>query len=436
VAKLLVVDDKSNIQKVLRMILEKAGHSVETASSGREGLRKALAADIDVIISDIRMEDMDGTELFHLLRFRGKHIPFIFMTAFATVRGAVSAIKEGAAEYLTKPIDYGLLKKSIDMLLEQGSGISQRAADLGLVGTSKPMRELESRIRTVAGTSSTALIIGESGSGKELVARQIHALSPRKDNPFVPVNCSALSMSLLESELFGYEQGAFTGAIKRKKGVFEFADGGSLFLDEVSELDPAIQVKLLRVLQERCFTRVGGTETVSVDVRLIAATNRRLEELMERGQFRRDLYYRLNVIPIRVPPLREHLEDLPELVEHFCARICTRERIPTPSISPGFIESLGRYAWPGNIRELENLIERILILFRPERFEARHIDAELTTAYSPLSRNMSERERILSALRLCQGNKTEAAKVLDLPRRSLYNKIERFGIQKEEYFTV
>jgi DNA-binding NtrC family response regulator len=435
-ARLLVVDDKSNIQKVLRMILEKEGHIVETASSGREGLRKALALDLDVIISDIRMEDMDGTELFHLLRSRGKDVPFIFITAFATVRGAVSAIKEGAAEYLTKPIDYGLLKKTIASLLEQGSQTATLAGDTGLVGTSRAMTALDGRIRTVAGTSSTILIVGESGSGKELVARQIHALSPRKNKPFVPVNCSALSMSLLESELFGYEQGAFTGAVKQKKGVFEFADGGSLFLDEVSEIDPAIQVKLLRVLQERCFTRVGGTETVSVEVRLIAATNRRLEELIERGQFRRDLYYRLNVIPIRVPPLREHLEDLPVLVEYFCTHICNRERLPEPSISPGFIERLGEYPWPGNVRELENLVERILVLYRPKHLETHYIDTELMAADSPLSQSMSERERIVSALRLCQGNKTEAAKVLDLPRRTLYNKIERFRIQKKEYFTV
>jgi DNA-binding NtrC family response regulator len=435
-AKLLVVDDKANIRKVLKIILEKEGHTVETASSARQGLSKALVQDLDVIISDIRMEDMDGNELFHLLRSRGRNIPFIFITAFATVRGAVSAIKEGAVEYLTKPLDYGLLKKTITALVEQKSQTTPSNKDAILVGTSPAMMALTERIRTVGGSSSTVLIIGESGSGKELVARQIHSLSARKDKPFVPVNCSALSMSLLESELFGYEQGAFTGAEKQKKGIFEFADGGSLFLDEVSEIDPAIQVKLLRVLQERCFTRVGGTRPVKVDVRLIAATNRRLEELIERGQFRRDLYYRLNVIPIRVPPLREHLQDLPELVGNFCSQICTREQLPRPSVSPGFIERLSSYPWPGNIRELENLIERILVLYRPERLEAHHIDIELATAGSSASKKMSERDRIVSALRLTQGNKTEAAKVLDLPRRTLYNKIERFGIQQEEYSPV
>ncbi|MBN2552507.1 MAG: sigma-54-dependent Fis family transcriptional regulator [Spirochaetales bacterium] len=435
-ARLLVVDDKANIRKVLRIILEKEGHTVETASSGREGLSKALAQDPEVIISDIRMEDMDGNELFHLLRSRGSNTPFIFITAFATVRGAVSAIKQGAVEYLAKPIDYGLLKKTIASLIRQKSRPAPSAMDAVLVGTSPAMGALAERIRAVGGTSSTVLIVGESGAGKELVARQIHVLSSRRDKPFVPVNCSALSMSLLESELFGYERGAFTGAEKQKKGVFEFADGGSLFLDEVSEIDPAIQVKLLRVLQERCFTRVGGTRPVKVDVRLIAATNRRLEELIERGQFRRDLYYRLNVIPVRVPPLREHLEDLTELVEHFCTQICTREQFPEPSVSAGFIERLGLYPWPGNVRELENLIERILVLHRPRRLEARHIDIELTAAGSSLSGNMSERDRILGALRLTQGNKTEAAKVLGLPRRTLYNKIERFGIQKEEYTAV
>jgi len=435
-AELLVVDDKANIRKVLKIILEKEGHTVQTASSARQALSKALARDLDVIISDIRMDDMDGNELFHLLRSRGRNIPFIFITAFATVRGAVSAIKEGAVEYLSKPLDYGLLKRTIAALVEQKSQPAASKEEAVLVGTSPAMKALTERIRTVGASSSTVLIIGESGSGKELVARQIHFLSERKDNPFVPVNCSALSMSLLESELFGYERGAFTGAEKQKKGIFEFADGGSLFLDEVSEIDPVIQVKLLRVLQERCFTRVGGTKPVKVDVRLIAATNRRLEELIERGQFRRDLYYRLNVIPIRVPPLREHLQDLPELVGYFSTRICARERLAQPSVSTGFVERLSSYSWPGNIRELENLVERILVLYRPAGLEAHHVDTELAATGSSVSHSMSERDRIVSALRLTQGNKTEAAKVLDLPRRTLYNKIERFEIKQEEYSTV
>jgi DNA-binding NtrC family response regulator len=245
-ARLLVVDDKANIRKVLRMILEKEGHTVETASSGREGLAKALAQELEVVICDIRMEDMDGNELFHLLRSRGREVPFIFITAFATVRGAVSAIKEGAAEYLTKPIDYGLLKKTITLLLEQRSGL-EPSKSAGPVGASPVMRALSERIRTVAGTSSTVLIVGESGSGKELVARQIHALSPRKDKPFVPVNCSALSMSLLESELFGYERGAFTGAEKRKKGVFEFADGAFLVgrVTKIVYLGPTVEYELV-----------------------------------------------------------------------------------------------------------------------------------------------------------------------------------------------
>jgi DNA-binding NtrC family response regulator len=435
-AKLLVVDDKANIRKVLKIILEKEGHTVQTASSARQGLSKALGQDLDVIISDIRMEDMDGNELFHLLRSRGRNIPFIFITAFATVRGAVSAIKGGAVEYLSKPLDYGLLKRTIAALVEQKLHASPSRGDTILVGTSPAMTALTERIRTVGSSSSTVLIVGESGSGKELVARQIHLLSERKDKPFVPVNCSALSMSLLESELFGYERGAFTGAEQQRKGIFEYADGGSLFLDEVSEIDPVIQVKLLRVLQERCFTRVGGTKPVKVDVRLIAATNRRLEELIDRGQFRRDLYYRLNVIPIRVPPLREHLQDLPELVDYFSTRICARERLSQPSVSTGFIDRLSSHPWPGNIRELENLIERTLVLHRPKALDAHHVDVELAATGASVSHSMSERDRIVNALRLTQGNKTAAAKVLDLPRRTLYNKIERFGIRREEYSAV
>jgi two-component system response regulator HydG len=433
VAKLLVVDDKPNIRTVLRMILEKEGHAVQTAEGGQEGLKQALAWHPQVIICDIRMGDMDGTELFHLLRARGMDIPFIFMTAFATVRGAVTAIKDGAVDYLSKPLDYGKLKQTIASLVEEGARRARAPAAPLLVGRSLAMRQLQARIRSVAATNSTVLVDGESGAGKELVAREIHSLSPRRDGPFVPVNCSALSMSLLESELFGHEKGAFTGAVERKKGVFEIADAGTLFLDEVSEIDPATQVKLLRVLQERSFNRVGGSEPVAVDVRLIAATNRRLEELVQEGRFRDDLYYRLNVIPIHVAPLREHLEDLPALCEHLVGRLCVRESITMPQVDTHFLEKLAGHPWPGNVRELENLLERILVLHRPARLEVRHLDAELTGTAASGARIDSERQRILSALRVCGGNKTEAARVLGLPRRTLYNRLQRFDIRPEEY---
>ncbi len=431
--KLLVIDDKLNIQKVLKIILEKEGYSVDIAGSGKEGLDKVFNSNPDLIISDIRLGDMEGTELFQIIRERGVNIPFIFITAFATVKGAVSAIKEGAVDYLTKPIDYAYLKKTISILLNQQKTVSSRSEDRFLVGSSATMKNLYQRIKTVAGTNSTILIIGESGTGKELVARTIHSQSSRKDKPFIPINCSVLNMNLLESELFGYEKGAFTGAHQQKKGVFEIAHEGTLFLDEVSEIDPAIQVKLLRVLQERNFVRVGGTTPVAIDVRLVAATNRKLEDLIEQGKFRQDLYYRLNVIPIHIPPLREHLEDLPELIEHFIIRICSREFINKPKVSISFIENLTNYSWYGNIRELENLIERILILYRPSILEKECLQSELDMFKDPINKNVSERNRIITALRLCSGNKTETCKILAIPRRTLYNKLKQYEIQKEEY---
>ncbi len=431
-ARLLVIDDKQNIRRVLKMILEGEGYEVETAGSGTEGLQRALELTPDLIISDIRMDDMSGTELFHMLRSRGMNIPFIFITAFASVSGAVAAIKEGAVDYLTKPIDYACLKRTIAAQLSRRRAVGSVSEGRLLVGSSRIMRELYERIGTVSETSSTVLITGESGTGKELVAREIHRRSQRSGGAFVPVNCAALSMSLLESELFGHEKGSFTGALQQKKGVFEIADKGSLFLDEVSEIDQAIQVKLLRVLQERSFFRVGGTGAVNVDVRVIAATNRRLEGLIERSEFRRDLYYRLNVIPINVPPLREHLEDLGELVAHFTHQVCSREGLAPPSIPRGFLDALSRHSWPGNVRELENLIERIVVLHRPRIFEERHLEEELA---EHLSGEVTDRERIVQALRLCGGNKTAAAKLLGMPRRTLYYRIERNGILREEFLS-
>ncbi len=432
--RLLVVDDKLNIQRVLKMILEKQGYSVDTAGSGSEGLRKVISGNPDLVVSDVRLEDMNGTDLFQMVRSRGMEVPFIFITAFGSVRDAVSAIKNGAVDYLTKPIDYAHLQRSIASRLGRRHHETKVPEKRRLIGSSFTMRNLSDRIRTVAVTSATVLITGESGVGKELVARAILEQSPRDNKPFVAVNCSAFSVTLLESELFGHERGAFTGAIEQKKGVFEIADGGTLFLDEASAMDPAIQVKLLRVLQEQCFTRVGGTTPVNVDVRIIAATNRNLEELVETGIFRKDLYYRLNVVPIYVPPLRDHLEDIEELVHHFVGRVCSREQLDRPTISEGFVRRLRAREWSGNVRELENLIERLLILYRPKGLGEEHLDAEL--AASGTAVKVSPRQRIVEALRLCGGNKTEAAAILAMPRRTLYYKLEQYKIEKSEYAGV
>ncbi len=434
--RILVIDDKENILKVMRMILENEGHSVITASSGMEGLNMALRKKPDVIISDIKMPDMEGPEIFHILNSRGFTIPFIFITAYGSIKDAVTIIREGAIDYITKPVDYGYLKRVVARQIKHRQSMDGISNDRFLVGSSDVMNNLYKTIATVAESNSTVLIIGESGTGKELVARAIHAKSKRRNEQFVPVNCSAISTSLLESELFGHERGAFTGAIKQKKGLFEVAEGGTIFLDEVSEIAPEIQVKLLRVLQERAFTRVGGTELVNVDVRVIAATNRDLEELTSTGGFRRDLYYRLNVIPIKTPALREHLSDMEELVKHFVEKVCRREGFDPPDVDSSFIERLKLYEWPGNVRELENLIERLLILNKPRVLDISLMEGETSFNTGLVKGSGSERERIVSALRLSKGNKTETAKILGMPRRTLYHKIDRYGIKKEDYQNI
>jgi len=431
--KILIIDDKENILRVLRMILEKENYEVITTDKGSDGLNKAFSIHPDIIISDIKIDGFEGPELFHILNARGLNIPFIFITAYGSIKDAVSYIKEGAVDYITKPIDYPYLKRTIARLLKSREKMSIFGSGRYLVGSSAIMKKLYQRINTVASTTATVLISGESGTGKELVAKAIHARSSRKNMPFIPVNCSTISTSLLESELFGYEKGSFTGALKQKKGLFETADMGTIFLDEISEIDPSIQVKLLRVLQEQHFTRVGGTDLVTVNVRILAATNKNLNESIKNGSFREDLYYRLNVIPIHILPLREHMEDIPELVSYFIQRICEREQLAVPEIEDGFIERLQIYQWPGNTRELENLVERILILNNPSVLEAKYLDSESFFNENDFRHKTSERDRIIKALRLCKGNKTETAKVLGIPRRTLYHKIHRYSIEKEDY---
>ena len=428
---ILIIDDKENILKVMKVILEKEGYSVLTALGGREGLDKAVKKQPDLIISDIRMDDLDGTELFHLLKSRGHSIPFIFITAFASVEGAVRAIKEGAVDYITKPVDYENLKKTIARMLKIPK--PEYGKDRVLLGNSPVMERLFARINAVADSGSTVLITGESGTGKELIARAIHYTGKRKNEKFIPINCSVFSESLLESELFGYEKGAFTGADRQKKGFFETADRGTLFLDEISELPPLTQVKLLRVLQERTFNRVGGTDFIEVNVRVIAATNRDLEDLVKAGKFRHDLYYRLNVIPIKTPPLRDHLEDMEILVRSIVDRICSAEGMSVPEISGEFINLLKMHTWPGNVRELENLVERILILNHPDVLDGSLLDGEIRILNFNTGTGETERERIIKALKLCGGNKTECSKILDMPRRTLYHKISRLDIKPEEY---
>ena len=433
-SKILLIDDKENILLVFKVILEKEGYDVETAVTGREGLKLAVKLKPDIIISDIQMNDLSGTEIFHLLKSRGFDIPFIFITAYASVEEAVSAIKEGAVDYLTKPVDHDQLKKIIARLIRKNQSVTK--INKSLVGSSLLMENLYRRIKSVATSNSTILISGESGTGKELISQAIHNQSSRRKGPFIPVNCSAFSMNLLESELFGYEKGAFTGADRQKKGFFETAHGGTLFLDEISELDPLIQVKLLRVLQERVFSRVGGTSFINLDIRLIAATNKKLETEVENGDFRQDLFYRLNVIPIGAPSLRDHTDDILELVLSFTEKVCAIEQMSIPEITPDFINALKTHSWPGNVRELENLIERILIVHHPAKLKKEYLQEESTFFPPERTGEPSERERIIKALILCGGNKTEGSKILAMPRRTLYHKISKLEIRSEEYMSI
>jgi len=435
ISTVLLIDDKENIRTVMSELLRSEGWKVLSATDGKEGLAAAIRHEPDVIVSDIRMDGIDGIELFHLLRSRGYAIPFIFVTAYGTVEEAVSMLQEGAVHYLTKPVNISELKLTIHSILRsknsEGTTASRR-----LVGSSTRMESVYGRIASLARSNSTVLISGESGTGKELIARAIHEQSSRRHNHFVPVNCSTFSDTLLGSELFGYEKGAFTGADCQKIGYFEFAHGGTLFLDEVSELSPGTQVALLRVLQERVIHRVGSTEAVAVDIRLIAATNRNLQDLMASGSFRQDLYYRLNVVPLDVPALRDRTDDLQPLARYFIERVCDREGLGKVRIHPLFYEPLKSYSWPGNVRELENFIERLLVIHRPVELTADLVRDELPSGFSDkgfaLSSAGEEKEHIINAIIASGGNKTNAAKMLNMPRRTLYNKLRQLKISDDE----
>jgi DNA-binding NtrC family response regulator len=434
-AEILIVDDKPNILKVMGAVLAREGYQVDTALDAAAALARVCRKQPDLIISDVQMPGSSGVEFFHALIARGIDVPFIFITAYATVPEAVSAIRQGAVDYLTKPVDYGELKKAIRRVLaaREESRRTERSEERFLVGSGPAMKTLFARIDAVAPSASSVFIRGESGTGKELVARSIHRGSRFREGPFVPVNCAAFNPNLLESELFGYEAGAFTGANRRKIGFLETAAGGTLFLDEISETSADLQVKLLRVLQEKAFVRVGGTELVRASFRLVAATNRDIDALAAEGKFRQDLYYRLNVVPLFVPPLRERAEDLPELVAHFAERVSRMEGLPVPAPDEEFLSLLSLHDWPGNVRELENLIERLIVLYRPARLESKHLLAEVPELFVPPEAGEDGRRSLVEALRLTRGNKTEAAKVLGMPRRTLYHKILKYGISEEEF---
>ena len=381
--RILVVDDEANARTALAELLRDEGYEVETAADAFKALGKYESFAPHIVVTDLKMPGMDGIELVKKIRATDEVTGIIVMTAFGAVQSAIDAMRAGAAEYLTKPLNFDELLVVLAKVLENQAvrrearqlrqRVRERVAPGNIVGISPPMQRVFEVVDQVAPSRATVLITGESGTGKELVANAIHQRSPRSSGPFIKLHCAALAESLLESELFGHEKGSFTGAMARKDGRFQIADGGTLFLDEIGEISASIQVKLLRFLQEHEFERVGGTQTIRVDVRVIAATNRDLEEAVARGRFREDLFYRLNVVNIETPPLRERRSDIPAIAEFFLDRYAKNNAKAVETIAPPALALLAEYNWPGNVRELENAIERAVVLSTGPEIEARHL---------------------------------------------------------------
>ncbi len=438
----LVVDDDQVHRYMLSAMLREWGWRPVEADDGTTAVAAVAKNQYDAVLMDVRMARMDGREAFDRIQQLNPDLPVIIMTAYSSIDDAVAVIRQGAHDYLTKPLDFDRLRLALERAVDHHQVVSRRrqpeaaAGSLdraGIIGESAPMRELLEMISYVAPTEATVLISGESGTGKELVAEALHRNSERRQGPFVKVNCAALVETLLESELFGHEKGAFTGAEKRREGRFVQADGGTLFLDEIGETTQAMQVKLLRVLQEQELQRVGGEETIRVDVRVIAATNRRLEEEVAAGTFREDLYYRLNVVMLTVPPLRQRGDDIPLLVDHFARHFAARNRRVFERVSRECLALLTRYSWPGNVRELENAMERGIILMRGSELTEKSLPlpiqrqagaGEMATSGGALSD--AERRLILETLAATGGNKSEAARRLGITRKTLQNKLHRY----------
>jgi len=444
-ATLLVADDDPGLRESLERTLTREGYRVVLASDGRAALERVQAGGVDLIVTDLRMPGLTGLELLRAAKAIMPDVDVILLTAFGTVEEAVKAMKDGAYDFLTKPFRREQLIKLVDKalerrdLIEQNKALKKQLEDIRakgqMIGSSPAYRRMLALVEQVADSSATILIQGESGAGKELVARTIHERSGRRAGPFVAVNCAALPETLLESELFGYEKGAFTGAAGRKEGRFELANGGTLFLDEVADLSLVTQPKILRVLQEGEFERLGGTRTIQVDVRIVAATNQDLADMVKEKRFREDLYYRLNVITVRVPPLRERHEDIRLLAQHYLRVYAAKNGRKLEGFSNEALERLESYRWPGNVRELENLIERMVLLARKDRIEAEDLPEEIAGVKRPPRDAILElvgtpladiEQRLLDeTLRITGGNKTQAAKLLGIDVRTVARKLER-----------
>ena len=456
VLSILVVEDDEGLQHLLRRLLSQEGRQVTVVGSGQEAIRVAREIPVHVLMTDLKLPDIDGLDVLERIYKIDPKVIGIVMTGYGSIDCAVRAMKAGAVDFLTKPFDnelvVGAIKKAIEIHCRRNQIQSSRKAVREqyqleqFVGSSEPIRRVTEFVSQVADCDSTVLIHGESGTGKELVARMLHFNSGRKDRPLIPVNCGAIPENLLESELFGHEKGAFTGAAHTRIGRFELAHGGTIFLDEIGELSLGLQVKLLRVLQERSFERVGGSKTIDVDVRVVAATNQDLELAVQQKRFREDLYYRLNVIPVTVPPLRDRRSDIPQLVNHFLGRLSRGKQSAVTAYSSDTMARLMEYHWPGNIRELENMIERLVVLNRsgtielsdlPDRFQRRPAVQEQTASqfisFSDQGVNLSreieqfENRLIVGALRQANGITSKAAQLLQVNRTTLVEKMKRKG---------
>lgn len=445
--RILVIDDEKAIRETLSAILTDEGYAVTAVESGEDGLRRLVEESYDLVFLDVWLRDRDGLSLLEATDGRLRDVPVVMISGHANVETAVRAVRLGAYDFLEKPLSLDRVvltaQKAIerrDLLAEIASFRGRRESESALLGESAPMRRLREEIARVASTDARVLITGENGTGKELVARQIHRLSERGGSRLVEVNCAAIPEDLIESELFGHVRGSFTGASEDRRGKFEEADGATLFLDEVADMSAKTQAKVLRALQEGRFTRVGGTRPIESDARVLSATNKNLGEEIRRGAFREDLYFRLAVVPIDVPALRERTDDIPLLAEHFLREASARFGRKPKSLSAAAVEALQAYRWPGNVRELKNLIERLMILSPSEEVRREDLPAEIRDAIgeaialdAPLrdAREDFERRYILAALRKNRGNVSRTAEALDLERSNLYRKLKAYGIEVE-----
>ncbi|MBZ5594719.1 MAG: sigma-54 dependent transcriptional regulator [Acidobacteriia bacterium] len=452
--RILVVDDDESLRRVMQMQLEEAGYEVLAAAQGQDALALIEDTTPALVITDLKMPGISGLDLLRKLREAYPETTVIMITAFGTVSTAVEAMKAGAYDYITKPVDYEQLMLVVNRAMERGqliaevktlrANLDEKYGFESIVGRSKGLLRVLEMASRVARRDSTVLIAGDTGTGKELLARAIHQNSTRKDQAFVTINCGAIPKDLLESELFGHTKGSFTGAVAPKRGKVEVADGGTLFLDEVGELPLELQVKLLRLIQNGEIEKVGATGATNVNVRIIAATNRNLQALIDDGVFREDLYYRLAVIPLTLPPLRERIDDIPELVQHLFLKAKQKQNVPQLRLPSSLLPHFSGYGWPGNVRELENVIERLVVLSVSDEItladlpdflqrERSHADAiELNLPPGGISLERVERDLIVRALEKFNWNQTQAARYLDISRRTLIYRMEKFGINKEQ----